>query len=101
MSSEVRLEGMVDLCILIKPMSVMRVLIILVFWCSVHGPTFVGRCSSNRRQADKLRTSSLLSSVDWRHPFTASGRYLGLSLALYVVGSLPIGQVGVGFSGCF
>lgn len=24
-------------------MSVMRVLLILVFWCSMHGPTFVGR----------------------------------------------------------
>lgn len=43
----------------------------------------------------------LLSSVDWRHPFTASGRYLGLLLTLYVVGSLPNGQAGVGFSGCF
>jgi hypothetical protein len=69
-------------------MSVMRVLLILVFWCSVHVPTFVG---SDQRQADKLWTSSLLSSVDWRHPFTASGPYLGLSLALYVVGSLPNG----------
>ena len=42
MSLEVRLEGMINQNIFTEPIEVTRVLLILVFWCSAHGPTLVG-----------------------------------------------------------
>ena len=39
---EVLLEGMINQNIFTESIEVTRVLLILVFWCSVHGPALVG-----------------------------------------------------------
>jgi hypothetical protein len=41
MSLEVQLEGMINQNIFTESIEITRVLLILVFWCSAHGPTLV------------------------------------------------------------